>query len=114
MNALDVNQAVRQVPTPSDWKYWNATRQPGFGRTASVPGEFPFTVREQMLNALVQGKGFQSGTDGLDALEQFRILGDLHGYADWVDLLVHDLDLATLGKMLAMLEAGRTIGRGIA
>ena len=113
-NALDVNPAVRQVPTPSDWKYWNATRQPGFGRTASVPGEFPFSVREQMLNALMQGKGFQSGTDGLDALEQFRILGDLHGYADWVDLLVHDLDLATLGKMLATLEAGRTIGRGIA
>ena len=34
---------------------WQATRQPGFGRTAAVPGQFPFSVREQFVNALMKG-----------------------------------------------------------
>ena len=138
-NTLDVSQAVRQVPTPTDWKYWKATRQGGFGRTASVSGEFPFSVREKMLNTLMQGKRFQPGTDAHDALERLRALGYHHGYAasgphanTWTisvaslvrDLgsaikynelraptltedFVRNLDAATLGRMLLMLEVGR-------
>ena len=34
---------------------WQATRQPGFGR-AAASGQFPFSVREQFLNALMQGR----------------------------------------------------------
>ena len=32
------------------------TRQPGFGRTVSAAGDFPFSVREQLVNALMQGQ----------------------------------------------------------
>ena len=150
-SGLDTSHAVGQVPTPNrrgpppGWKPWQPTRQPGFGRTASVPGEFPFSARERILNTLMQGKRFQAGTDAHDALEQVRKLGyDIgydHGYATgphanrWVNSVsslvrdlggaikfneftrapaltqefVSNLDAPTLGKMLAMLEAGRTI-----
>ena len=44
---------IRHVGAPDGWQ---ATRQPGFGRKAAAPGEFPFSVRERLLNRLMQGQ----------------------------------------------------------
>ena len=53
VDTLDSGQAIRHVGAPDGWQ---ATRQPGFGRKAAAPGEFPFSVRERLLNRLMQGQ----------------------------------------------------------
>ena len=45
---------IRHVEAPGSG--WTPTRQPGFGRTATSASDFPFSVREQVVNALMQGQ----------------------------------------------------------
>ena len=54
-NTIDASQQVRFVQAPR-----GGMRQPGFGRTATAAGEFPFSVREQLLNSLMQGQHLDS------------------------------------------------------
>ena len=54
VDGVDAGQAIRHVEMPN--ARWAPTRQPGFGRTASSAGDFPFSLRERLVNALMQGQ----------------------------------------------------------
>ena len=97
---LNTDEAVRHVPTPrmaGDKRYrstWQATRQPGFGRLADMPGTFPVNTREEMITELMQGKRLdathidllQTGLD--NAMEANRVK-----HREWLKMssLVRDL-----------------------
>ena len=123
-------RAVRFAQTPSSG--WVPTRQPGFGRTASASGDFPFSVREKLLNSLMQGQ--RADPKDVAALNTEFVSARTQRYAaasgsDWLNMamLVRDLktskpatraqaltfatnlDGKTLGKLLDLFESSATL-----
>ena len=123
----DTSRAAQHVQTPSS--SWVPTRQPGFGRTASASGDFPFSVREKLLNSLMQG---QRNPENLSALNTEFVSARTQRYStasgsDWMkmSMLLRDLqttptaahasefarslDGKTLGKLLDLFESSATL-----
>ena len=77
---------------------WVPTRQPGFGRTASASGDFPFSVREKLLNSLMQG---QRNPENLSALNTEFVSARTQRYStaasgsDWMKMSMLLRDLQT-------------------
>ena len=121
---------MRHVEAPSGWA---PTRQPGFGRTASSAGDFPFSVREQLVNSLMQGQRLDPTS--LAALNTEFVAARTHRFStaassgDWLKMAmvlrnmdmthpIHaaqatsfaaSLDGKALGKLLDLFEASATL-----
>ena len=97
---------------------WVSTRQPGFGRRAPVPGEFPFSVREQTLKSLIEGPRVgprgegrrHGGRSGHDWRKMANLLVDLHvaGMAQ-TPAFEASFDEKTLGKLVDLFESAVTL-----
>ena len=100
-NTLDRSQAAHYVPRPWDWEPACDT---GFGRLAQGWNEFPFSPREQIVNALSKGEALspeqiaalESGLEGYRAaggtlsstqhramVDMISDLGDQYRHARW-------------------------------
>ena len=100
-NTLDRSQAAHYVPRPWDWE---PARDTGFGRLAQGWNEFPFSPREQIVNALSKGESLspdqiaalESGLEGYRAaggtlsstqhramVDMISDLGDQYRHARW-------------------------------
>ena len=109
--ASDAGRGSRHVSTPDGWA---PTRQPGFRRTASAPGEFPFSTREKLINALMQG-----GTVDADSLAELNtqlVSARTHQYAsrpggDWrkMAMLMRDLKMTSPGDVQQAVAFASTI-----
>ena len=127
----DTSRAIRHVEAPSSG--WVPTRQPGFGRTASTSGDFPFSVRERLLNSLTQGQRidpqdlaalstefvaartqrYASAASKTDWLKMAMLLRDLQmthlSTAAQAPSFARSLDGKTLGKLLDLFESAATL-----
>ena len=75
--SLDPTTQAKIVTTPEGWQ---ATRTPGFGRMASVSGDFPFSPREELLNQIMKGQKLSA--DQVDLLSnQFYARFPIHDAA---------------------------------
>ena len=112
---------------------WVPTRQPGFGRTASASGDFPFSVREKLLNSLMQGQRidpenlsalntefvsartqrYSTAASGSDWMKMSMLLRDLRtthlATAAYASDFARSLDGKTLGKLLDLFESSATL-----
>ena len=129
---LNGDESIRHVPTPrmptdqtTRPSSWRATRQPGFGRRAPVPGVFPFNAREQIVADLMQGNrvdarhidALQGTLDDAGRTDRIRhrewrkmtaLIRDLRNGTVLGDTgpFVWALDWKTLDIMLDMLDSG--------
>ena len=73
-NTLDRSQAAHYVPRPWDWE---PARDTGFGRLAQGWNEFPFSPREQIVNALSKGEALSPEQIAAleSGLESYRAAG---------------------------------------
>ena len=122
-NTIDSTQAAHYLPRP---RHWEPTRETGFGRLAQGWNEFPFSRREQIVNALSRGEALspsqvtelESGLVGYFAAggelssSQYRAmvdmisdLGDEHRLARWHSAGAPDARLVQLFDMLAYAAA---------
>ena len=115
----DTSRTMRYVQAPGGWM---PTRQPGFGRTASAAGDFPFSVREQVLNSLMQGKHIDAESSTALHREFFLARGERYATAasksDWLkmDMLLRNLEMTHLptvaqGPAFARSFDGKTLGK---
>ena len=111
---------------------WVPTRQPGFGRTASASGDFPFSVREKLLNSLMQGQRnpenlsalntefvsartqrYSTAASGSDWMKMSMLLRDLRttplATAAYASDFARSLDGKTLRKLLDLFESSATL-----
>ena len=100
-NTIDRAQATHYIPRPRGWE---PARETGFGRLSQGWNEFPFSAREQIVNALSKGESLsphqiadlESGLEGYRTAEgglsssQYRAmvdmisdLGDPHRRGRW-------------------------------
>ena len=117
-NTLDRSQAAHYVPRPWGWQPEHRT---GFGRLSQRWNEFPFSPREQIVNALSRGEALspnqvaalESGLQGYRTVggelssSQYRAmadmiadLGDEHRFARWHSAGAPDERLVQLIEML--------------
>ena len=73
-NTIDRAHATHFVPRPRDW---DTVRETGFGRLSQGWNEFPFSHREQILNALQRGEALNPGQIAVleSGLEGYRTSG---------------------------------------
>ena len=125
----DTSRAAQHVQVPSDWV---PTRQPGFGRTASASGDFPFSVREKLLNSLMQGqrsdpenlsaltegvsartRRYSAAAEGSDGMKMWMLLRDLRttllATGAYAPDFARGLDAKTLRKLLDLFESSATL-----
>ena len=124
-------ETKHHVQTPSSG--WVPTRQPGFGRTASASGDFPFSVREKLLNSLMQGQRsdpenlsalntefvsartqrYSTAASGSDWMKMSMLLRDLQttplATAAYASDFARSLDGKTLRKLLDLFESSATL-----
>ena len=92
--ALDLDEAVRHVPTPrgpGDRRgypsKWRAARQPGFGRVADAPGAFPFNAREQVIADLMKGQRIEvSHLDAMHGVVDDSVRAGRVRHKEWLDM----------------------------
>ena len=124
-NTIDRPHAAHHISRPRGWESVNET---GFGRLAQGWNEFPFSPREQIVNALSKGESLnpeqiaalESGLEGYRAVggdlssAQYRAmsemssdLGDRYRHARWS---MHREDEMRLRQLIGMLDyAGEAV-----
>jgi hypothetical protein len=118
VDTLDRSQEIRVdyfVQEPN--QQWQPTRQPGFGRTASAPGEFPFSTREQLLNSLMKGESLRDSSEVMALNTEFvRARGaNFSGQSksDWrkMAMLLRDLQVTQPGDAVRVSQFADSLGR---
>ena len=133
-STVDDTQAIRVALWDNGernkaYKWWRKQR-PGFLRKgAPTPGKFPFSVREQFLNALMQGRvddsilmtlGRRFDSTGAGDGRQMALLSKTFGLSSTGDpaplfaaeaagTIAQSIDSKSLAKLLDLFESGATL-----